>query len=233
MKLKRPLKGSETGSDVRMVQRALNKWVRPSTEIPENGHYDQRTIDRMVGFQLEQNIKPATGNMGQRTLDRLTPYFDAYGRWRYRLYMPPVPTPIPALGPCIAGGKSVLDHDLTHATSGLSGYPAFDDGWYIGVACIAPEDMVVTKQSSAQGGDAFYARGKTCDWWFGHVHRAPATGTRFKKGERFALIGADHPRPHLHVGINTYRLIGRELIHHTDYTHGAPKIGVQLAAALA
>lgn len=88
MKLKRPLRGSEIGADVRMVQRALNKWTRPGVEIPTNGRYDFRTIDRMVGFQLEQNIKPASGNFGQVTLDHLWPFFDAYGRWTYRRYEP-------------------------------------------------------------------------------------------------------------------------------------------------
>lgn len=140
---------------------------------------------------------------------------------------------VPALGPVVPGGVSVLLQDCTHITGGLPDYPAFDDGWVAGRSVIAPEDLVVTRQSSAQGGDAFYATGASkIRWWFGHVDNPPATGKKFRKGDAMAKISADHPRPHVHVGLDVVPLTGKPLISHTNYTHGAPKIGVQLSAAL-
>lgn len=148
--------------------------------------------------------------------------------------------PVPALGPVVPGGRSVLEQDLTHATGGLDGYPAFDDAvGHPGLAVIAPEALTVTRQSSARrrdgnpNGKAFYADGASgIKYWFGHLDAAPAVGKRFKKGEVMAKISANHEVPHLHVGMDARALIGHDLVHHTNYTHGAPKVGVQLAAAL-
>jgi hypothetical protein len=142
---------------------------------------------------------------------------------------------VPLLGPVVAGGTSVLAQDLTHATSGIPLYPAFDDGWVIGRSVIAPEGLRVTKQSSAQGGDAFYATGESgVKYWFGHVGQAPLTGKKFRRGDSMARISSDHPRPHVHVGINVELLLGKgkELEHHTNYTHGAPSVGAQLKKLL-
>lgn len=147
------------------------------------------------------------------------------------------PYPVPALGPVFAGGKSVLAHDLTHATGGIPLYPAFDDAFKAGTKIIAPEALEVTRQSSSRPGDAFYADGASgLRWWFGHLVTAPPNGRRFRKG---AVLGTvlDHNiggGPHVHVGLNVERLLGKgvELIHRTDYRHGAPLIGVQLAASL-
>lgn len=142
-------------------------------------------------------------------------------------------TRVPALGPIVRGGKSVLDHDLTHATSGLPGYAAFDDGWTAGKDVLAPEDLVVTKGSSAQGGDAFYATGVSrLKYWVGHVAKAPAVGKHFRKGDVMAVISADHPRPHVHLGIDARPLIGKVLEHKTNYTHGSPTVMEQLSRAI-
>lgn len=142
------------------------------------------------------------------------------------------PPRVPQLGPIVRGGKSILLHDCTHITSGV-GYPAFDDGWSIGREVIAPEDLVVTKQSSAQGGDAFYATGASkIRYWIGHIDRAPATGTRFRKGQVMCRISSDHPRPHVHLGIDVVPLTGKALESKTNYTHGAPLIGGQLRRML-
>jgi hypothetical protein len=78
-----------------MVQRALNRWVDSRVTVPVTSVYDQRTRDRMTAFQLSENVKPADGTMEQATLDALEPYFDAYGRWRYRTFRPP-PAKTPA-----------------------------------------------------------------------------------------------------------------------------------------
>lgn len=150
--------------------------------------------------------------------------------------LPPPAPKVPNLGPITAGGKSLLLQDLTHETAGLDGYPAFDSGWVAGLAVIAPEALVVTRQSSAQGADAFFATGDSkIKYWIGHVVTAPANGTRFVKGAtmgRIANLASSLGGPHVHLGVDAKPLIGHELLHHTNYTHGAPKIGVQLAKAL-
>lgn len=149
------------------------------------------------------------------------------------------PSAVPSLGPVVRGGKSVLFQDLTHATGGLPGYPAFDDGFRPDLEVLAPESLTVTRQSSARrrdgnpNGKAFYATGESgLRYWFGHTDVAPKVGARFGKGQTMCRISGNHEAPHLHVGIDAVPLIGRELAHHTDYTHGAAKVGVQLAAAL-
>lgn len=149
------------------------------------------------------------------------------------------PSPVPDLGPVWHGGKSVLLHDLTHATSGIPLYPAFDDAFAQGIVIIAPEHMTVCKQpSSANPGEAFYACGQSkIDYWFGHLDRSHAVGTKFRKGDAIGKVVRNTigGGPHVHVGVNVERLLGKgkQLVHHTDYTHGAPLIGVQLRKALA
>jgi hypothetical protein len=146
---------------------------------------------------------------------------------------------IPDLGPVVQGGKSVLAHDLTHATGGLDGYPAFDDGYKAGLAVVAPEEVTITKQSSARrrdgspNGKAFYCTGRSkLKYWFGHVDVAPAVALTFAKGAVICKISSNHEEPHLHVGIDAKDLIGKELEHHINYTHGAPTVGEQLADSL-
>ena len=59
-------------------------------------------------------------------------------------------------------------------------------------------------------------------------------GTKIEKG---AKVGVDVREqslgggPHVHVAVNVEKLwgSGKELKHHTNYTHGAPLIGDQLA----
>lgn len=146
----------------------------------------------------------------------------------------PAPKPkVPALGPIVAGGTSVLLQDCTHITDGL-GWPAFDDGFKVGRAVIAPEDCIVDDNtSSAQGGNAFYITGNSgIRYWIGHIAEVPALHRRFKKGETMTHISADHPRPHVHLGLDARKLLhGHHLESHTNYTHGATPIGVQLAKA--
>src|SRR5688572_16656240 len=95
--------------------------------------------------------------------------------------------PVPALGPLIRGGKSVLLHDCTHITDEL-GWPAFDDALFfdkrdVGRAVLAPEAcLVYDNTSGAQGGDAFYVRGASgIRYWVGHITTVPALNRRFKK----------------------------------------------------
>lgn len=140
----------------------------------------------------------------------------------------------PAIGPIWAGGKSVLLHDLTHATSGIPLYPAFDDAFVAGTSIIAPEPLTVFKRrTSANPGKAFFARGTVLDYWFGHLDRDHPLGTTFRKGQLIGKVAANATGggPHVHCGVNVERLwgAGKQLEHRTDYRHGAPTVGVQLA----
>lgn len=148
------------------------------------------------------------------------------------------PAKVPALGPVYRGGKSVLMHDLTHETAGIPLYPAFDDAYVQGREIIAPETLtVIAPYTSSNPGMAFYARGASkIRYWFGHLDRSHAVGKKFVKGQ---VVGRVAPNavgggPHVHVGVNVELLLGsgKELAHHDNYTHGAPRVGVQLAALL-
>ena len=141
------------------------------------------------------------------------------------------------LGPIIKGGKSILLHDCTHITSGL-GWPAFDDAPTFtkadaGHPVLAPENCeVYDNTSSAQGGDAFYVIGDSgLKYWVGHITTVPALHKRFKRGEKMTGISGEHARPHVHLAIDARPLLGHHLVSKTNYSHGAPKIGVQLGVA--
>lgn len=148
------------------------------------------------------------------------------------------PVPVPPLGPVWNGGQSVLLQDLTHNTTGISLYPAFDDAFVQGRVVIAPEPLeVILPHTSSNPGEAFYARGRSrIRYWFGHLDRTHPIGTKFAKGDAVGRVGPNTigGGPHVHVGVNVELLLGpgKELVHHTNYTHGAPLIGAQLRAAL-
>lgn len=155
--------------------------------------------------------------------------------------------PMPVLGPVLKGDKSLLLWVPTHETGGLhpitgSYYPAFDSGFgQVGRTIVAPERLRVRRQSSAAGADAFYATGaSSIEYWFGHLVRAPATGTWFDKGGAMgtiARIAQSDGGPHFHCGLDCRKLIGHDLVwgrtgHGPDYTFGSPTYGQQLAKAL-
>jgi hypothetical protein len=157
--------------------------------------------------------------------------------------------PVPQLGQVTPGGKPLSLESLTHETAGLFGspnspdpkshYPALDFGWDTGEVIYAPEPITVTKQSGAQGADAFYATGEsTIKYWYGHVITAPANGTRFKRGDVVARIAAISGVDHGHLGVNARALLGgRDLKwgengRGPDYTYGSPTIGRQLSEAM-
>jgi len=145
----------------------------------------------------------------------------------------PKPSRVPNLGPIVKGEKSLLLHDCTHITSNV-GWPAFDEMADPGSIVVAPEPCIVYDNTSgATGGDAFYFRGASgMLYWIGHITTVPARNTKFAKGAKMTTVSRDHPRPHAHLGINAIPLIGHHFISHDDYSHGAPKIGVQLTRAL-
>jgi len=148
---------------------------------------------------------------------------------------------VPALGPVVKNGVSVLTHDLTHATDGVDNMPAFDEAvGSPGLAVIAPEGLTVTKigrfvrRDGRPNGRSVYATGTSgINWVFGHVEGPPAVGATIRKGAEFCTISSNHEAPHLHCGIDARALTGgADLEHHTNYTHGAPTVGVQLAGLL-
>jgi hypothetical protein len=139
------------------------------------------------------------------------------------------------LGPIVQGGRSILLEDLTHATSGLPLYPAFDTGWRAGDIIIAPEPLRITRHSGGPyAGYSFYASGDSgIDYYVTHLNFWRArVGARILTGGKLGAVGhfVGARVPHAHVGINVERIFGKgkQLKHHTNYTHGAPTIGKQL-----
>jgi hypothetical protein len=253
-KLARPLYEGDTGPDVEAVKRAVSRlgrwpWQKFDQVYSEGfarGKAGGNVRDSGVaGVQRQQGIQ-ATGNVGDATYQALRyacipkglshageRAFDAAAI--ELLEQSHDLSSAPDLGPVYAGGTPVLDQDCTHATGGIPLYPAFDDCWTVGRSVIAPEGLVVVGQSSAEFGDAFYADGDSgCKWWFGHLSSSPPNGRRYRVGEVIGYVvdpkGAS--APHVHTGLNVEALFGKgkQLTHHTNYTHGAPLIGKQLAA---
>jgi hypothetical protein len=240
-------KGPTFGKDVEIAKFAVGRYEdgllpKPITGYTKNfgpGLYE--ALHKVI--QPREGI-PASGDIGQATWDVLWPLLDDYHRWQYRMWKVPVipkPSPVPNLGPLYVGGASVLLHQLTHNTDGSpelnKNYPAYDDGWIMGRTVLAVEDLVVTRPSSADYGDAFYATGKSkLEYWYGHLASAPGVGREFKKGQALGIIGWQ-PTPHVHLGINTVPLIGHRLLYGAngngpDYTYGSPTVGAQLREAL-
>lgn len=245
---------SSDGPDVVAIKRAISRLGRwpwqafDDTLSPAfaRGKAGGNVGDSGVaGFQRQSGLEP-TGNVGDLTYQTL----------RYAIVPAGLPNAgarafdaaavdllershelgvCPKLGPTFAGGKSVLDHDCTHATSGIPLYPAFDDAFQAGKAITAPEALTVTRASSSSPGSAFYADGASgLRWWFGHLTSSPSVGRKFAIGEVVGYV-LDHDvggGPHVHVGLNVELLwgTGKQLTHKTNYAHGAPLIGKQLEA---
>lgn len=109
--LKRPLygpndpRGPSHGRDVRdFVKRTLNRLPAqiPVGENffprPEGGFddvYNAKTVQAVKVVQQFNDISPATGFMGQATLDALWQYADAYSKYVYKKWTAPKPKPIP------------------------------------------------------------------------------------------------------------------------------------------
>lgn len=250
--MKRPLygpghdKGPSRGRDVKdFVKRTLHRmpaqvglgedfFPKPSAGFDDV--YNEKTAEAITVVQQWFDIRPATGNMGFTTFDILWAHADAYSKYAYRIWSPP--SVIPQLGKLTQGGRDLLDLRLTHKSSGFpnpghpdSVFPAIDAGWYTGLDVYAVENMTVTQASSANVGDAFYAMGESgIEYWYGHLVYAPAVGRDFSKGAKVGDI-APHPNgPHVHMGMNAKRLIGRDLVY--GYSLGVPTVGQQFEAAL-
>jgi len=256
-------KASVDGPDVEAYKRTVSragrwKW-QAFDQAFSNGFSHGKgpnVIDSgIAGIQRQQNMEPASGWVGEKTFNTLRsiripdglPHsgemaMDARSvelinaAWDRFKGKEPAPEPTPGtieLGPIDKSGPSVRDYDLTHATSGIPLYPAFDAVWYAGASLYAPEALTVTRTGGASHGVAFYADGNSgLRWWFGHLVSTPAIGKKFSAGAWIGQVAAHPDAPHVHVGINVERLwgTGQQMTHHTDYTHGAPLIGKQLDA---
>src|SRR6516165_8805376 len=181
----------------------------------------------VAGVQRQQGIE-ATGWVGEMAMDATAAGLVDQAYERFHAAAAGID-----LGPMESGGKGVRAQDLTHATSGIPLYPAFDDVWYTDRDVLAPEALAVTRTGGASHGVAFYADGDSgLRWWFGHLNVAPAVGRRFARGAVIGTVAYDARAPHVHVGINVERLwgSGKQMTHRSDYTHGAPLVGAQLDA---
>lgn len=233
---KAPLPTLELGSTGPAVEAAkigVNHWRRRNGKTAGN-------TSRVFGVFFREWVKDfqkrnailQSGVIGPATWLALLPYIPSIDKLLLLGYKPPSWENI---GSVVASDVSVLDHDCTHATSGLPLYPAFDTAFGAGRKIVAPEDMEATKASHSTPGLAFYAIGESgLRYWFGHLDRTHLPGERFSKGQ---FVGLTIPTdvgggPHCHVGVNVEALwgAGKELVHHTDYTHGAPIIRAQLYA---
>jgi hypothetical protein len=222
------LKLGSTGKAVTAAKMGVNHWNEKSgNTTPFYGVFFAPLVKQ---FKKAMRIEDTSSVIGPATWKKLLPHIPAAGK----KLLPQVPV-VPALGPVVKGGQSVLAHDCTHATDGVPLYPAFDDAFAQGVSIIAPEALTVTRQSTSRPGQAFYATGKSgIRWWFGHLEASPAVGKVFAKGTIVGrtCVNTIGGGPHVHVGVNVEALWGKgkELAHHKNYTHGAPTIGAQLSA---
>lgn len=210
----------------------------------DDSYNENFAMNGVKPFQKAKGIS-ASGNYGQATHDALrnTRRQGTNDEWAFdqlaiRLMQeaakpdkPPLPI-IPPLGPLSVGGKPVLQQACTHATDGIRLYPAFDDVFGGGRTVIAPEPITITRSSSSNPGDACYADGVSgIRYWFGHLASAPPVGAKFRKGQAIGRT-YNYWKAHCHCGVNVEKLwgAGRQLIHHDNYTFGAPTIGAQLLA---
>jgi peptidoglycan hydrolase-like protein with peptidoglycan-binding domain len=230
------------GVDVVAVKRAISRAGFFPWQDFDDSYSENFAMNGVKPFQQNNGLS-ATGNYGEQTHNELVktrrkgnPDQWAFDPISITLMHEAVGTDrpiLPPLGPVSIGGKSVLDHDLTHATDGLLYYPAFDDVFGAGRRVIAPEPLTVTDRSRSRPGAAFFANGLSgIRYWFGHLVSSPPVGTRFPKGATMGVTCENHVGggPHCHVAVNVEKLWGiqRQLVHHTNYTHGAPTIGTQL-----
>lgn len=102
MNLKRPLygpddpRGPSRGRDVFAVKRALWRDPKIKFERPDAGFddvFNRKTARAVAAVQKREGISPASGHVGQKTLDALEPFMDARARDFYARFTTPPPRP--------------------------------------------------------------------------------------------------------------------------------------------
>ena len=245
------------GPTAEAVKRALAHLGFLKWNPPYDQRYNVKVNDAAAAWKRKRGLIPANsndGSWGKQAHDVMRSVwygnketaFDAYSQdllQKEKAGEPEPPDKVPELGPMWKGGLSVLDQDLTHATSGILLYPAFDDAFIAGREIIAPENITVSKKdTSASPGEAIYALGDSeIDWWIAHLDRDHPLGTKLKKGQLVGKVLATSigGGPHCHAAMNVENLIGKgeQLLYGRDgngpnYTHGSPTVGTQLEKLL-
>lgn len=90
----------------------------------------------------------------------------------------------------------------THVTDGLGWgtQTAEDIMGNPGTPVRAPESGRIVKHGSAQGGQSvWFLSDSGYMYWLGHIESDLPVGTRIRRGQKLAVISADHPRPHVHI----------------------------------
>lgn len=76
-----------------------------------------------------------------------------------------------------------------------------------GTPVLAPESGIVVyfHPTGAQGGGSMLIRTDSGrEYWLGHIDKGVRPGTKVRRGQRVAVVSADHPRPHVHVDSRVY-----------------------------
>jgi hypothetical protein len=250
VKLPRVVRLADRGPDVEGHGRALCRAglyvpLRVFQALPAAARQRaHRSFVRAVKRLQRAEGWPVDGVLGEHEFRALLDAgaYDQRALTLLRMYRPLKWTEI---GPVQPGGPSLLDQQLTHETSGIPLFPAFDTAWGAGggVACIAPEDCVVdTKDTSSRPGEAVFLTGASgLRYWVGHLDRDWPLGTRLRKGD---LIGRTLAVPgksdHAHWGVNAEAILGRgqQLAYGATgkgppYTYGSSTIREQLRRVLA
>lgn len=234
------LRPGDRGQAVKAAKMGINVWnAKRGNTTPFYGPF---LIPLVKQFKVDQRVGDlgTTAAIGPKTWAALLKYIPLEGQKLLPQLTPWVPTLL-KVGPVMAGGKSLLDHQLTHATSGIPLFPAFDTAFYPNRLILAPEDLIVdTRLTSSMPGSAIYTTGKSgLRYWFGHLDRSHPLGTKFLKGQPLGktIITEVGGGPHVHVGVNCEKLMGtsRQFLYGKNgdgppYTYGAPSIRTQLLA---
>ena len=126
---------------------------------------------------------------------------------------------VPTKGPGIHVNGKVMKLGTswagTHVTDGLDwnhgAKTARDIMASPGTAVLAPESGEIVRHGSAQGGQSMYFLSDSgAMYWLGHIEGMLPVNTRVKRGQRIAVISADHDAPHLHI--DKYRGKGKDKV---------------------
>lgn len=251
-----PKKFRSKGNTAIAVKRAMAHLGFLEWNPPYDSHYNVILNDAVASWKRKRGIIQADsndGSWGRKTHEIMQtvwyedaqgykqPAFDSFSQdlLQKEKSGQQADSKLPELGPFWKGGLSVLDQNLTHMTTGLPKYPAWDDAFEAYREVIAPENIeVFKKDTSASPGEAIYALGESdLVWWIAHLDRDHPLGKVIPKGN---LIGKVFKTSvgggsHVHVAINIENIAGQgeQLLYGRtgfgpNYTHSPITIGEQL-----